>query len=150
MDSPMLTQPVARKRDARHLDSAFGHHTLATWSTQKVVSQTNAEPECCSMVRCASESIGLVNTIRELGHETHVRIWTDAAAARGLALRSGGTRRKCFYQELRSEKIRGTVNPADLMTKQLDGKCLVMLCDLLSIKRISGRPNLAPKLTVDV
>ena len=25
----------------------------------------------------------------ELGHEAHERIWTDAAAARGLALRSG-------------------------------------------------------------
>ena len=41
------------------------------------------------MVRCASEAIALANTIRELGHEAQVRIWTDAAAARGLALRSG-------------------------------------------------------------
>ena len=41
------------------------------------------------MVRCASEAIALANTVRELGHEGHVRIWTDAAAARGPALRSG-------------------------------------------------------------
>ena len=40
------------------------------------------------MVRCAKESIGLANTIRELGHQAQIRIWTDAAAARGLALRS--------------------------------------------------------------
>ena len=59
-----------------------GQHTLATWSsTQKVVS--------LSMVRCASEAIGLADTVRELGHKAHVRIWTDAAAARRLALRSG-------------------------------------------------------------
>ena len=38
-------------------------------------------------------------------------------------------------QELWIEKIRGTVNPADLMTKHLDGKRLVMLCELLNIKR---------------
>ena len=35
------------------------------------------------------QAIGLANTIRELGHEAQVRIWTDAAAARGLLLRSG-------------------------------------------------------------
>ena len=67
-----------------------GQHALATWSsTQKVVSLSSAESEYYSTVRCASEALGLANTIRQLGHEAHVRIWTDAAAARGLALRSG-------------------------------------------------------------
>ena len=138
-----------------------GQHTLATWSsTQKVVSLSSAESEYYSIVRCASEAI-VANTIRELGHEAQVRIWTDAAAARGLALRSGSgaikhMETKYFWlqqkeknQELRIEKIRGTVSPADLMTKHLDGKRLVMLCELLSIKRIDGRPSSAPKLTID-
>ena len=35
------------------------------------------------------------------------------------------------------------------MTKRLDGKRFMMLCDLLSIKRISGRPSSAPKLAMD-
>ena len=136
-------------------------HTLATWlSTQKVVSPSSAESEYCSMVRCASEAIGLAYTVRELGHETHVRIWRGAAAARGVALRSGSgaikhmeTSTLCCSrkknQELRIGKIRGTVNPADLMMKHLDGKRLVMLCDLLNIKHIGGRPSSAPKLTMD-
>ena len=82
----MLTQPVA-----------------PTWSsTQKVVSLSSAESEYYSRGRCASEAIGLANTIREPGHEAHVRIWTDAAAARGLALRSGSgaikhMETKCFW-----------------------------------------------------
>ena len=64
-----------------------GQHTLATWSsTQKEVSLRSAESEYYSMVRCACEAIGLANTIRELGHEAQVRIWTEAAAVRGLAL----------------------------------------------------------------
>ena len=46
-------------------------------------------------------------------------------------------------------KIRGTVNPADLMTKHLDGKRLMRLCDLLNKKRISGRQSSAPKLMMD-
>ena len=137
-------------------------HTLATWSsTQKVVLMSSAESEYYSKVRCASEAIGLANTTRELGHEAQVRIWTDAAAARGLALRSGSgaikqmetkyvwLQQKEKNQELRIEKIRGTVNPADLMTKHLDGKRLVMLCELLNIKRVDGRPSSAPKLTSD-
>ena len=128
-----------------------GQHTLATWSsTQKVVSLSSAESEHYSMVLCASEAIGLTSTIRELGNEAQVRIWTDAAAARGLALRSASGEIKhmetkyCWLQqkeknqELRIEKIRGTVNPADLVTKHLDVKRLVMLCELLNIKRVAG------------
>ena len=60
-----------------------------------------------------------------------------------------GLQQKEKNQELRIEKIRGTVNPADLMTKHLDGKRCVMLCDLLSIRHISGGPSSAPKLETD-
>ena len=41
-------------------------------------------------------------------------------------------------QEPKIETIRGTVNPADLMTKRLDGKRFATLCELLNIKRIDG------------
>ena len=134
---------------------------LARRSKKKGVSLSSAESEYYSMVRFASEAIGLANTIRELGHEAEVLIWTDAAVARGLALRSGSgaikhMETKYFWlqqkeknQKLRIEKIRGTVNPADLMTKHLDRKRLVMLRELLNIKRIDGRPSSAPKLTID-
>ena len=74
----------------------IGGHTLATWSsTQKVVSLSSAESEYNGVVRCASEAIGLANTLRELGYEAHVRISTGAAAARGLAhaLRCGSKER---------------------------------------------------------
>ena len=114
-----------------------GQHTLATWSsTEKVVSLSSAESEYYSMVRCASEAIGLANTTREFGHEAQLRIWTDAAAARGLVLRSGSgaikqMETKYFWvlqkeksQEVRMEKIGGTVHRAE-MTKHLDGTRLV-------------------------
>ena len=89
-------------------------------------------------------------------------IWTDAAAARGLALRSGSgalkhmetkylsLQQKENNQELRIEKNRGTVNPKDFMTKQrFNGKRLVTLCELLNIKRVDDRSSSAPKLMVD-
>ena len=91
----------------------IGQLSLATWSsTQKVASLTSAESEYYSMERCASEAIALANTVRELGHEAQLRIWTDAAAARGLALRSGrGTIKhmetKCFWLQ-KKEKTRSS------------------------------------------
>ena len=113
------------------------------------------------MVRCASEAVELADTKREMGHEAHVRIWTNAAAARGLAFQSGfgaikhiktkysGLQQKEKNRELKIEKIRGTVKSANLVTKHLDGKRLTVLCDLLSIEHIGGRPSSAPKLTMD-
>ena len=50
---------------------------------------------------------------------------------------------------LRIYKIGGTINPADLMTKHVDGRRLTTLCSLLSVKHIGGRPSSAPKLTWD-
>ena len=109
-----------------------GEHTLATWSsTQEVVPLSSAESVYHRMVRRASEAIGLANTLQEFGHVAQVRIWTDAAVARGLALRSGNGAIKHLEikyswlqknQELRTEKV----NSADLMTIHLDGKRLVM------------------------
>ena len=126
-----------------------GPDTLATWSsTQEVAALRSAVSEYHSMVRCANEASGMASTIRELGHDAHERIWTDAAGARGLALRSGSgaikrmeTKYFCLQQkkkkkELRIYKIRGTINPADLMTTDLDWRRLTTLCSLLSLKHI--------------
>ena len=160
----MLTLLVAQRRGALHLEDA-GASVNTPWQlgrqTQKVVSLISAESEYHSMVRCASEAIGSANTTRELGHEARVRIWTDAAAARGWALRRGSgaikhmetkylwVQQKEKNQELSVDKIRGTVNPADLMTKHLDGKRLVLMCQQLTLKRIDGRSSSAQKLTID-
>ena len=126
------------------------------------LSPSSEESEYYSiMVRGASEDFGSAITVRELGHEAHVRTWTDVAAARGLALRSGSGAikhkvKKYFwllqkqkYQELWIEKIRGTVNPADLVMKHVDGNRLMTLCDLFNNKHIGGRPSSALMLTMD-
>ena len=64
-------------------------HFVTRSSTRKVVSPSSGGSGHCSTQRCANEAIGLANTIRELGHEAHVRTWPDAAGAREVALRSG-------------------------------------------------------------
>ena len=153
MDSPMLTLLVARGRGARPLEDAL------RVSTQKVVSLSSAESEYYSMVRCASEAHWIGQ------HDT--RAWTRSSSANLNRCCSGartgspkrdrrnqaywkrsafGCSRKRRTRSSGIDKIRDTVNPADLMTKHPDGKRLVMLCELLNIKR---RPSSAPKLTID-
>ena len=77
------------------------------------------------MVRCASEAIGLANTIRELGHEAHVCVnsgqtlqqhagWLSAAgAAPSNTWRQStfGCSRKEKNQELRIEKTQARSTP---------------------------------------
>ena len=130
-------------------------HTLATLSsTQKVVSPSSTESEYCSMVRCTSEA----------GWSTLYESWDTRPtfefgqllqqhvgwlAMKHMEKTYFWLQQKEKNQEFGIDKICVAVNPADLMTKHLDGKRLVMMCDLLNIKRIGGRPSSAPKLTMD-
>ena len=119
----------------------LGGYALCAWSSsQKVVALSSCESEYYILVRCAGEAIGLRETLKEIQLNDSVRLWTDATAARGLALRTGGGQIKhmqakyYWLQEcikagiLTVEKIRGTVNPADLMTKHLDGTTMRAMC----------------------
>ena len=89
-DSPSETPLGAPKHHAQHLKaaSAWIRHVGDVVVDTEVVALSSAESEYHSMVRCASEASGMANTIRELGHEAHERIWTGALGARGMALRS--------------------------------------------------------------
>ena len=88
-----------------------GQHIVVTRSsTRKVVSLSSGESEYYNVVRCVREIIGLASTIRELGHEAHVRVWTGAAAARvRAATKYFWLQQKEENKELRIEKIRSTV-----------------------------------------
>ena len=108
-----------------------GQHTLATWSwTQKVLSLSSAESEFYSMLRCASEAVGLANIVRELGHKAHVRIWTGAAAARWLAPpqrdwrhQTHGDKSTVGCQQKREEPgAQDREDPWHLQSRRLDGE----------------------------
>ena len=63
------------------------------------------------MVRCVREVLGLAYTIREVGHKAQVRVCTDAAAARDLALRSwsGAIKHIECTRPLDPSTVRGTL-----------------------------------------
>jgi hypothetical protein len=126
-----------------------------------VVALSSCESEYYSLVRCAGEAIGLREALTEMQLGCSIRLWTDASAARGLALRTGGGQikhmqakhywlRECIKAGILTvEKIRGTVIPADLMTKHLDGTTMHAMCGLLYLTFETGRAAAAPTLESD-
>jgi hypothetical protein len=67
---------------------------------------SSCESEHYSLVRCAGEAIGLRETLEEMQLHYSIRLWTDASAAHGLALRTGGgqikhMQAKCYWLQER-------------------------------------------------
>ena len=161
MDYPTLTLLVARKRNARLEDACASVHKPKQPGRRHRI-------WCPSAARSQNTTAWYVVRVKPSGRPTLHESWnTRDAYESGRMLQQHGGRisagsgaikhmeTKYFWpqqkeknQELRIEKIPGTVDPADLMTKHLDGKRLMMLCDLLNIKHIGGRPSSAPKLTI--
>ena len=104
----------------------------------------------------ASESIGLKSMLRDFGVEAEAHLQVDASAAIGIAQRKGlGKVRHLDCQALwiqdavrqkriHLEKVLGTENPADLMTKNLDQKSMDKMLEKMGISLPAGRSQIAP------
>ena len=69
----------------------YGQHLISTSSTTQVpISFSSGEAEFYSIVKMASRLIGLQQLLKDLRKpDTKGRLWTDAAAAKGMASRRG-------------------------------------------------------------
>ena len=118
-----------------------GTHCIKTWSsTQGIIALSSAEAEYYGIVKAASQGIGLKSLCSDFDRKVSLEIVTDASAARSIANRQGlGKLRHIDTHFLWvQERVRrgdfivskawGKENPADLLTKFLDGesmrKCL--------------------------
>ena len=111
----------------------LGRHPLRAWSvTQSVVAVSSAEAELYSMAEGASRGLALQSMLREMSVKVDLVVATDAKAAKTFAATRGlGRMRHLEVKDLwiqglvqsgrlSLEKIRGEVNPADVLTKYLD------------------------------
>ncbi len=111
-----------------------GSHCLRTWSsTQPPIALSSAEAECYSMVEGTMKALGLRQTLTELGmiQAGPTRLLSDSSAARAFAARRGlGRMRhvetrllwlqsKIADRAVLLERVAGSENPADLLTKYL-------------------------------
>ena len=136
-----------------------GQHCLKTWAkTQALVAKSNAESELYTLVRASCEALGAQTLMAELGEKVKVRVHVDATAAKAIAERSGLDKLRHVdvnilwiqEQEARDRlplvKVCGKINPADLMTKYVDGELIKRHLKSMSTDFREGRAQLAAQL----
>ena len=120
-------------------------------STQGVIALSSGEAEYYGLAKGASVALGIAGMSADLGEQFLVDVKTDASAAKGIAMRIGlGKIRhlettQLWLQEkvangiVTIEKIKGTENPADAMTKYLSGPSLAEHCNGLAMSRTNAK-----------
>ena len=136
-----------------------GRHLIKAWSTtQSTLALSSGEAELTGIVKGASQAIGLRSVAKDLGIKWDIEIRTDATAAIGICRRKGlGKIRHLAVADLWVQdkvksgdfalsKILGSDNPADLLTKYLDGSSIVKHAKRIEIEYEGGRADSAPAL----
>ena len=136
-----------------------GCHSIKAWSaTQTVVALSNGEAELSGLVKGAAQAMGLRSVAADLGLKWDIVMHSDATAAIGICRRRGlGKIRhlavahlwiqdKLKSHEFGLEKVLGALNPADLLTKYLDGAVQDGHVERMGLKSEGGRAATAPKL----
>ena len=68
----------------------IGGHCIKAWSkTQAVLAKCSAESELYSVVKGATEGLGLITLNNDLGEKKEVKLNLDATAAKGILERQG-------------------------------------------------------------
>ena len=110
----------------------IGAHWLKSWSmSQSLIALSSAESELHAYIKATIEGLGVKSMAKDLGSNVDVRAIADVSAALGIIARRhvGNVRHlntsHLWIQEVSVnkravlEKVAGTNNPADLMTKEL-------------------------------
>ena len=129
-----------------------GAHCLKTWSsTQKTVALSSGEAELTAAVKAATESMGMMQLMEEMGEKVNAEIKIDSAAALGTVHRKGNGKLRhvrigmLWIQQLeeresiRFRKVAGTQNPADVFTKHLNRNEVKKHCEAMSQYHMEGK-----------
>ena len=136
-----------------------GAHLIKAQSkTQPNFALSSGEAEFYSMVSATSEALGLKAMLQDYQAPLDPWLFVDASAAIGVAQRSGlgkirhlDTGSLWLQQAVKEKqiglsKVKGTENPADLMTKFTDSATLDKMCTIMNLEVRGGRSALAPKV----
>ena len=137
----------------------LGKHVLKSWSlTQSIITLSSGEAEYYGLVKGSSVALGLRSLLKDLGITREIIMHTDASAAIGIAMRRGvGKVRHIEVHQLwlqdrigrgdiRVMKVEGSKNPADALTKHVEGYKLENHVKSTGMQVCSGRHEAAPML----
>jgi len=126
------------------------------------VSLSSAESEYTSLLKGGTEGLGTQSLILELGDPLQLVLWTDSSAGRSIANRQGHGKVKHIeikdlwlqqsvkHKKFRVNKIAGTENSSDILTKHVARGLLDKHLEKLGFVDRSGRAPKAPKLSIDM
>ena len=135
--------------------------TNALSSAHSVVATSVGEAAYYGMVKGAAQGMGMKALLKDMGRYTGIGLSTDSSAAKGMAARKGlGKVRhtevcQLWLQEksqdgtIRIRKVKGTDNPADIVTKHVPNEVLTKHLPVFGLYREAGRHSIAPKVAKD-
>jgi len=135
----------------------WGDHCLKAWSsTQTTVALSSGEAELYALTKAATQVAGLISLASDFGIKWTGKVKSDSSAAIGIAHRDGlgGRCRHIRVQylwiqgriregELAVQKIAGTQNPADAMTKAIPVDIMDKYLKWLAFQCREGRASKA-------
>ena len=137
--------------------SMIGTHCVKHWSkTQSTIALSSGEAELGGIAYGTAQTLGLQSLAADLGMKLGINIWTDATAAIGITNRRGlGKIRHLHVSDLwiqekvqkgliKVNKILGSENPADVLTKYVDAKTMNAALEKLHLRFHEGRAKSAP------
>ena len=134
-------------------------HCVKHWSvTQSTLSLRTGESELHGISKGVSAGLGMKSLINDLGFKVKVKVHSDACAAIGMARRRGlGRVRHLDVEDLWVQakvrdghidlvKVKGSENPADILTKYVSADILQQMLQRINLKFLDGRSPAAPEL----
>ena len=139
---------------------ALGSHLIKAYSkTQAVIAKSSGESELYGIVKISTEALGLSTLLEDFGvNGVRVRVGMDANAAMGIVQRKGLNKLRhveldvLWVQEQQARrllplrKVPGTMNPSDMMTKNITQVQIDHYVNLLKLKYAAGRAQIAQNL----
>ena len=138
----------------------LGRHFVKSWcSTQKTVALSSGEAELTALVKCSCELIGITQLAADWDLVVEGDVYVDSAAALGVVKRKGAgklrhvrvgqlwVQQKSEDGELGYKKIKGSENPADLLTKPLVSSDVQRYTAALGFETRDGRADKSLRVT---
>jgi hypothetical protein len=136
-----------------------GNHLIKSWSsTQKSITLSSGEAELVAAVKTCTELIGISQLMRDWGKEVEGEVYVDSNAAIGTAMRRGNGKlrhvrvgilwiqEKVAEEEFQLKKVLGEDNPADLLTKNVNGAKVEKYMNLIGEQYKDGRAAISTEL----
>ena len=135
----------------------LGSHCIKTWSVnQQVIAMSSGEAEYYGMVKGASNALGVVGMLKDIGLNLAINLYTDSSAAKGIASRRGlGRVRHIELCELWLQdqvardkitlhKVSGANNFSDSLTKSASNERIMQSMKMTAHEFRAGRHEIMP------